>query len=274
MFISFANAALYDGSTDLLNGAGGFEFGGGAGPWTLFADGGETIGISTTMIHSGTYALKTGPAVSSSRNWRATVKEIATVANREHKVVTYSGYKGSSPSWARAALGQSGYVLSMAVSSTTYLKLATNYYTTGATENLVDFALAVYSNSANDTVYIDDVALYREIALPKVDAITGSGAAWRFTNIGGRTGDTLQLVAFDPDATVSYVSGFNVGNIAVTWSSDNQLMLSFENSLVGAVDLMVTNPNGNASYLVTIPEPATIAILGIGALAMVRSKKK
>jgi hypothetical protein len=51
-------------------------------------------------------------------------------------------------------------------------------------------------------------------------------------------------------------------------------MLNFENSLVGAVDLMVTNPNGNASYLVTIPEPATIAILGIGALAMVRSKKK
>jgi hypothetical protein len=275
LFGSDAKAALYS-TTDTLNGNGGFEFDGGMGPWAKWTGSSEPVSIDSTYKNTGMYSLKIGPSTASSKNNRAETT-VATVANRSYEIQLFARFaSGSSPSYARVRLGASPWDTSANLSwGNSYFLENLKYYTTTATETSCLLQIGTYSNSANDNLWIDDVKLYQEIVLPNVDSYTGSGTTWTLSNAGGRIGANLQLVAFDPTVIVSYVSGFNVGNIAATWSNDNQLLLSFQNSLAGAVDLQITNPNGNASYTVTmVPEPATISILGLGLLGLIRSRSR
>jgi hypothetical protein len=277
LFGSGAKAALFS-TTDLLNGDGGFEFAGGAGPWTPWSgNGSEPAGVVafTWTPDPGLYSYKLGGTSATAKNIRAQMTVNGMVTNRNYQVEAYARSTGSSPSWARINLGSGAIGSAPSVALATSMTKNTLSYLYSEASTTAALTLAEYSNSANDGMIFDNIKLFREIVLPNVDSYTGSGTAWTLSNAGGRIGANLQLVAFDPTVTVSYVSGFNVGNIAATWSNDNQLLLSFQNSLAGAVDLQITNPYGNASYTVTmVPEPATISILGLGLLGLIRSRSR
>lgn len=276
LFVSGAQATLYS-TTDVLDGNGSFEFAGGMGPWTKWTGSSEPQGIDSTYKNTGLYSYKLGASTASGKNIRVEMTVEKLIAKRSYQINTFARFaSGSSPSWARVQLAGSLWDATMNITwANSYFLLNTKYYTTTATETSKKLTLAIYSNSVNDSLWIDDVTLYQEIALPNVDLFTGSDKTWTLSNAGGRIGDANQLVAFDPTVTVSYVSGFDVGNIAVTWSSDNQLILNFANSLGldDRANLQITNPNGNASYMLTIPEPATICVLGLGLLGLIRSRK-
>jgi len=280
-------AAVYTDADDILNGGGDFENDGGMGIWAAWSsNGSQPISIDSTYVNTvngGSYSMKLGPSTDTKKNIRVVTEGLSLVANRYYSAVAYARFaSGRSPSWGKVILaGQDSTNSTITVSSTVswgngYFKENNlSLYYTGVTTTTGQLQLAIYTNSSNNSLWWDDVALYQEVALPEVGAILGSGTTWTLTNEGGRTADeTAQLIAFDPDVTVSYLSGFNVGEIAATWTSDNQLDLTFANSLaVGdTVTLLITNPNGNATYAVTIPEPATIAILGFGLLGIVRKR--
>lgn len=266
-----ANAAVF-GTTDLLNGEGSFETqgAGGAGNWTFWSDGGQTSTIDSTSPRSGSYSWH-AHCPTSGKQARAYNNGIATVANRQHHLSSYVRQYASSASFIRWSLGASGQQNfgSLYYSYAHY----NNYYTTAAAENSVDLGLYYRSNSApNDHGMIDDVTLYRELAMPIVEDVVADGSGYVLTNNGGVTGASDQLVAFDPDVVVSYVSGFDVGAITTAWDSDNQLHIDFANTLSGTVTLQATNPYGQVVSTFTVPEPATMALLGLGAFLLRRKR--
>lgn len=212
MLVSCLSAfgAVYS-NTDLLEGAGGFEFSGGSGPWTLWADDGESSTISSDFVYSGSYAWKAGPAVASGKNIR-TWTTISTFGNRLHKIVAYARCQGGSPSWARVKLNSDAWDPNMNITSDVFDSFAgsTLYQKTDVDVTSPTLTVAVYTNSANDTLYVDSVAVYRERCIPEPNETDSLGGVLPYgqkatvtidcnvgTNASGYTKN------FDPDITVS-----------------------------------------------------------------------
>lgn len=267
LLLSMSQAAVFS-TNDLLQGSGSFENGGEAGSWVAWNNSGPQ-GITSTA-NTGSYGYKLGNATGGSQNIRVQTTVSNMVANRYLSADLYVKNDGSSPSWAKVRFG-SLWSDSLSQGWSYSAKHVECFYTEAAGDMV--FSLTTYTNSANDGVCFDDVALYREIALPNVDEYNGSEKQWILTNTGGRVGEDSQLIAFDNDVVVSYSSGFDVGEILTTWDSDNQLSIEFGNALEGEVTLEIYNPNGDISTFVTVPEPVTLLIFGAGAVTIFRKRK-
>jgi hypothetical protein len=104
LFVISQNCAqAVEYGSDLLGGGGDFEIQGQTknGLWTAWSGNGtELAAISSTYSHAGTYSWKLGPSSASGKNIRA-VTNVSTAGNRQHKIVTYVRYGGSSPSQVR-----------------------------------------------------------------------------------------------------------------------------------------------------------------------------
>ncbi|MFI4910102.1 MAG: hypothetical protein ACIAQZ_00400 [Sedimentisphaeraceae bacterium JB056] len=234
-------------TTDLLDGNGCFEFDGSNGPWTLWADGGESSTISSDLAYSGAYAWKAGPTVSSSKNIRAWTS-VETFANRSHKIVAYARCQGSSPSYARVRLGSASWSSTMNITSNAfgYFAESTLYQSTAADEISPNLTLAMYSNSANDTLYMDDISVYRERCIPDPNEDSVGGVL----TYGERTLVTIDAdettgsytVAFDPDITVS--SPYAIIH-SYQWLSDTQIEVDLTAIYAGDIILTLRNESSN-----------------------------
>jgi hypothetical protein len=223
----FAQAVEY--GADLLSGGGDFEIQGQTnnGIWTVWSgNGSELAGISSTYSHAGIYSWKLGPSSASGKNIRA-VANVSTAGNRQHKIVTYVKYAGSSPSYSRIQLGNSEWSSSMNLTwASSYFYGNTKYYTTENSETAPVLCIAMYSNSANDTIYMDDIAVYRERCKPmpvsdSLDGILpGTSGAVTVSIYCDPCSDGTYNYRFDPDITVESTEA--ILN-SVTWVNDQQI---------------------------------------------------
>jgi hypothetical protein len=236
--------------SDLLDGAGNFEFSGGSGPWTLWADGGESSTISGNLAYSGIYAWKAGPAVASGTNIR-TWTPINTFGKRSHKIVASTCYQGSAPTWVRMRLGSDAWDPNMNITSGSLNVFSSSilYQSTDVSETSPNLALAVYTNSAGDTLYVDKVAVYRERCVPEANKIDSLGGVLPYgekvtviidtnqgTNASGYTKN------FDPDIKVTspYAIIHSYNRL-----SDTQIQVELEAIYGGNIILTLRNESSN-----------------------------
>ncbi|MFI4910103.1 MAG: hypothetical protein ACIAQZ_00405 [Sedimentisphaeraceae bacterium JB056] len=245
--------------TDLLNGDGSFEFAGENGPWTLYADSGESSAIVSGSVTGSSYVWKAGPAVSSSKNFRAIYSGIPVLGNRQYRVVYYYSIAGSSPSWIKVNIN--------GVWSNSYTMywsggLQKSFdYKTDLDETTATLTLAMYSNSSNDTALIDDVTFLRERVQPVVgnDSVNNTIVNGKTVNVVFNTmimpgaGDVYPgiiegssaNIAFDPDIDITAANA-TVSNIQ--WVSDYEVSADITPSEVGTVTLVFENVYSNYTY--------------------------
>jgi hypothetical protein len=244
---------------NLLNDAGGFEFDGGSGPWILWADGGELstihdIATDSRYVKSGSYSWKAGPATAGGKLFRASYLGIPTVANRRHSVVTHARYQTSSPGSTKVAINGVWYAFG---SASSIFGGKYNYFTLPANENTIDLVLQVYSNSANDTVYMDDIKLYREVVSPLVggDNLNNVLVKNKVNNVIFNTypmfeGYTNEIkIAFDPDIVLSS-AGAAISN--VQWLGDTRVSADIVPSSAGTLTLTFRNVYSDKDYNYTM----------------------
>jgi hypothetical protein len=257
-----AFGAVYS-TTDILNGAGNFEFNGGNGPWTFGANGGSTSAISSEMSSSGTYSWKAGPSVNAGNSINIQTS-VSTFANRLHKIVLNARAQVSSPSWARAKLNAAPWDSNMNFTSNVFGSFAasTVYSKTEMNVATHPFGIGVYSNSADDTLFVDNVAVYRERCFPEANSIDSLGGVLPFgqkvtvtldcnqgTNASGYTKN------FDPDITVS--SPYAIIH-SYQWISDTQIQVELTAFYGGNIILTLRNESSQleGTHIMTSTYPA------------------
>ncbi|MFI4910097.1 MAG: hypothetical protein ACIAQZ_00375 [Sedimentisphaeraceae bacterium JB056] len=256
---------------NIFDSAGGFEFDGGSGPWTLWADGGESSTISSNVVSSGSYAWKAGPAVSAGKNIRAWTT-LNTFGNRLHKIVAYARCQDSSPSWARARIGSDSWDSSMDIVSNIFNSFAgtTLYQATDVDEVSPNLTVAVYTNSTNDTLYVDDIAVYRERCIPDPNSDSFGGVLPYDQRVtlsiyGAQRSNGTFWGSFDPDITVTCT---DADIHSVTWISDTQIdvELTVEDDQDGAIELVLRNEYSclETSYMMNVGSYGVDLLTGEG----------
>jgi hypothetical protein len=255
--------------TDLLNGAGSFEAGP-TGPWSCWADGGEVSSIRSSSSvpftpGNGAYVWGAGPSIASSKNFRASyVNSIPVVPNRKH-LVSYRYQIGSStPSWFEVRINSNASRLGTMYRSNWYG--ASYIYTTAADETLVKtFELAMYSNGANDAVYIDELTFAQERTLPMVggDSLQGTLVSGRVnsatfstiimpgedTTKAGIDSSGTPTIAFDQDIVITATNA-TVSNIQRL--GDSEVSADITPSAIGTVNLTFRNQYSDKEYVYTM----------------------
>jgi hypothetical protein len=205
---------------------------------------------------------------------------ISSVGNRDHTIVFRAKRLNDDIGTTQHRLGVSGsaswgtYVTPTDKSWTTQIVSRANLGAAGFIDMEILFQHQMGTDDPDPAkvLCLDNIVVIRELAAPEVTEFTGAGNSWTLVNEGGENTDA-KLIAFDPDVTVSLLSGYDVGTITTTWDSDNQLSLSFENALAGSTTLRVTNPYGAQTFDITlIPEPTTLGLLACGAVGLIRRK--
>ena len=248
-------SAVYS-SSDILGGDGNFEFNGLSGPWMLSADDGELSTVSNSLALSGSYAWKAGPTTAGGKDLRVWT-EVNTFANRSHKIIVNVRYQTSTPNVARIKLGSDAWDANMNLAwGNTYFEENTKYYTTKIGESSPQLTATMYSDSANDTIYMDDISVYRERCIPEPNVNDSLGGTLIYGQNSSVLIDCNQGIAssgytknFDPDITVS--SPYAIIH-SYRWISDKQISVELTAIYGGNIYLTLRNESSKLEAIHTM----------------------
>lgn len=283
-FVPAARAAVWGTENLLPTGMGGFEE---ASDWGF---NGTNRVHSNAAANTGAYSAAIVNSGTSNLSLLST-RTFSTVLNRQHWYNVYTkatgslsgGYTRGVLYWNWSGTLQYQFTGTLATPGTTaFGQKGVSFRPTGAGV-YNDFKIAVNARTGSSTVYFDDLALYREIASPNATSDNLAGSALElgeatsvslFNAAGSVTeGSSVYNVYFDPDIQISSDDA-TITN--VVWVSDTQVDFDITPTAGGEITLTLTNPYGqkSASYVVSaVPEPATVGLLAIGTLAMLRRRK-
>jgi hypothetical protein len=294
-FAAAANATVM-GTGDLLGGVGGVDTSSEQNAWTLTVHDSDSLAefYSSAYVSSHYSTALYGAASGQSANygdWAQMQTTFSTVANRAHQV----HFRGLMPttSTSRVYVGINGTEQALTV------KEAAGYFSrTTWSYTAFDYAAQAGSGSATYSVllrnqlsssrsvltglYVDDVVVYRELATPQVTSqslsVLGAGLTANITlgNAGGTLSD--MLIAYDPDATVTWLSGAAATVNSLTWNSDNELVANITaGGGAGEAVFSVSNPYGEESDTFTVnitPEPTTMSLVLLGTAGILFRRRK
>lgn len=281
---SVARATVWGSGNLLPANLGGMEDG---SMWVWRTDGKAVQ--SNVAAHTGTYSAKiTNTGASNLTVYAQPTATFSTVLNREHYYNVWTQQGGSLGSgYMRGVMYWNGTLQNMftsplgATTTTGFSQKGTSFRPTG-TGVYNDFKIGVNAKTETGTAYFDDLSLFREIAAPEVssdshlgvDLQVGQSQTVTISNVGGThtEGGYVFNVYFDPDIQIVTDNG-NISNIS--WISDTKVSFDIIANQAGNANLTFTNPYGNQSSdytLSVVPEPATMVILGLGSLVVIRRK--